>query len=74
MQDKIKAKINSKDWKFHELLKLKNLSISKSKLSIDDVIKLSNLAENYSISELIDNCLVKNKKKSQKFSMKIIFR
>ena len=26
MQDKIKAKINSKDWKFHELLKLKNVA------------------------------------------------
>ena len=26
MKDKIKAKINSKDWKFHELLKLKNVA------------------------------------------------
>ena len=26
MQDKIKNKINSKDWKFHELLKLKNVA------------------------------------------------
>ena len=47
----------------NELLKLKNLSISKSKLSIDDVIKLSNLAENYSVFELSDNYLAKNSKK-----------
>ena len=26
MKDKIKQKINSKDWKFHELLKLKNVA------------------------------------------------
>ena len=26
MKDKIKEKINSKDWKFHELLKLKNVA------------------------------------------------
>jgi hypothetical protein len=26
MKDKIKAKINNKDWKFHELLKLKNVA------------------------------------------------
>ena len=47
----------------NELLKLKNLSISKNKLSTDDVVKLSNLAENYSVFELIDNYLAKNSKK-----------
>ena len=47
----------------NELLKLKNLSISKNKLNIDDVIKLSNLAENYSVFELSDNYLAKNSKK-----------
>ncbi len=47
----------------NELLKLKNLSVSKNKLSIDDVIKLSNLAENYSVFELSDNYLAKNSKK-----------
>ncbi len=47
----------------NELLKLKNLSISKNKLSTDDVIKLSNLAENYSVFELSDNYLAKNSKK-----------
>ena len=47
----------------NELAKLKNLSLSKSKLSIDDVNKLSNLAENYSVFELSDNYLAKNSKK-----------
>ncbi len=47
----------------NELTKLKNLSISKNKISIGDVLKLSNLAENYSVFELSDNYLAKNSKK-----------
>ena len=47
----------------NELSKIKNLSLSKNKLSIDDVNKLSNLAENYSVFELSDNYLAKNSKK-----------
>ena len=47
----------------NELYKLNNLSLSKSKLSIEDVNKLSNLAENYSVFELSDNYLAKNSKK-----------
>ena len=47
----------------NELLKLENLQISKNKLSTDDVIKLSNLAENFSVFELSDNYLAKNSKK-----------
>ena len=47
----------------NELLKLENLQISKNKLSTDDVLKLSNLAENFSVFELSDNYLAKNSKK-----------
>ena len=47
----------------NELIKLKNLSMSKNKLSTEDVLKLSNLAENYSVFELSDNYLAKNSKK-----------
>ncbi len=47
----------------NELSKLKNLSFTKKKLSIEDVLKLSNLAENYSVFELSDNYLAKNSKK-----------
>ena len=46
-----------------ELSKLRNLSMSKNIISTDDVLKLSNLAENYSVFELSDNYLAKNSKK-----------
>ncbi len=47
----------------NELSKLKNLSISRKKLSIEDVLKLSNLTENYSVFELSDSYLARNSKK-----------
>ena len=47
----------------NELKKVKSLSLTKNKLSTDDVLKLSNLAENYSVFELSDNYLAKNSKK-----------
>ena len=47
----------------NELSKLRNLQISKNKLSIEDVLKLSNLTENYSVFELSDNYLAKNSRK-----------
>ena len=56
----------------NELSKLKNLSITKKKLSIEDVLKLTNLAENYSVFELSDNYLAKNSKKCLISLMKII--
>ena len=46
---------------YGELIKIENFSNNGKKLT-DDVIKnLINLSENHSISELIDNCLEKNK-------------
>ncbi len=47
----------------NELSKLRNLQISKKKLTLEDVLKLSNLAENYSVFELSDNYLAKNSKR-----------
>ena len=47
----------------NELSKLKNLLISKKALNVEDVIKLSNIAENYTVFELSDNYLAKNSKK-----------
>ncbi len=44
----------------NELEKISCLISSKKKITIEDIIKLTNLAENYSISELIDSCLAKN--------------
>ena len=47
----------------NELNKISLFLLNKEKINIEDVIKLTNLAENYSISELADNCLSKNIKK-----------
>ena len=47
----------------NELDKIIILSQSKKKFDIDDILKLTNLSENYSASELVDYCLSKNKKK-----------
>ena len=47
----------------NELEKIKFLSISKKKLSTEDILKISNLVENHEISELVDNCLAKNQRK-----------
>ncbi|MDC3126055.1 DNA polymerase III subunit delta, partial [Candidatus Pelagibacter sp.] len=46
-----------------ELKKIESYSLGKKKISIDDVLKITNLSENYSISDLVDNCLSKNKNK-----------
>ena len=46
---------------YNELLKIENFSKSGKKLTDDVIKKLVNLSENHSISELIDNCLEKNK-------------
>ncbi len=50
----------------NELNKIFLYSLNKEKVSIEDVLKLTNLAENYSVSELADNCLSKNIKKINK--------
>ena len=48
----------------NELIKIENFSNNKKKISTEELLKLTNLAENYSVSELIDNCLSKNSKKT----------
>ena len=48
----------------NELLKIEHFIGSKNKIKVEDIIKLTNLAENYNVSELIDSCLAKNKKKT----------
>ena len=47
----------------NELEKIENFSKSGKKISAENITKLTNLIENHSVSELIDNCLAKNKKK-----------
>ena len=48
----------------NELNKIYYFSKNRKKVSTEDILKLTNLIENHSISELIDNCLAKNKKKT----------
>ena len=47
----------------NELEKIDVFSHFKKKITTEDIKKLTNLRENNSITELIDNCLAKNKKK-----------
>ena len=47
----------------NELDKIKNYLLSKKKISSQEILRLINLSENFEITELIDNCLAKNKNK-----------
>ena len=47
-----------------ELEKIYHLSMTKKKITEDDISKLTNLIEDYNVSELIDCCLAKNIKKT----------
>jgi DNA polymerase III subunit delta len=47
----------------NELKKIENFSINKKNINIDDILKITNLSENYDISDLVDSCLSKNKNK-----------
>ena len=49
-----------------EINKIENFLNTRKNITIEDILKLTNLAENYNVSELIDNCLAKNKKKTVK--------
>ena len=48
----------------NELEKIKNFSLNKKNLNIEEIIKLTNLADNYSASELVDQSLAKNTRKT----------
>ncbi len=48
----------------NELKKIRSFSRNKKNINKNDIIKLTNLSENYDISELIDNTLAKNNKKT----------
>ena len=48
----------------NELDKVESFIKNKNKIEINDLLKLTNLAENYNVSELIDNCLAKNQKRT----------
>jgi len=47
----------------NELQKIECYSKGDKKITSENIVQLTNLIENHSISELVDNCLTKNKKK-----------
>ena len=47
----------------NEMNKIYHYAFEKGKVSFEEVFKITNLAENFSVNELIDNCLAKNKKR-----------
>jgi DNA polymerase III subunit delta len=48
----------------NELEKIGSFSLNKKKFNIEEIIKLTNLADNYSASELVDHSLAKNTRKT----------
>ena len=59
----IKRSMNDRHSLKNELKKIETYSLNKKKITEGDILKLTNISENYSISVLIDNCLIKNEKK-----------
>ena len=48
----------------NELTKIESFSLSKKNINLQEIIKLTNLADNYTASELIDHSLAKNTRKT----------
>ncbi len=48
----------------NELIKIEILLSSRKNITVEEILSLTNLAENYDISELVDNSLAKNKLKT----------
>ena len=48
----------------NELAKIESFSLNKKNINLQEIIKLTNLANNYSASELIDHSLAKNTRKT----------
>ena len=49
---------------FNELNKIENYCKSGKKINSEIIARLTNIAENFNISDLVDNCLAKNKNKT----------
>ena len=49
----------------NELDKIESYMKTRKSISIDEILKLTDLAENYNVSELIDSCLNKNSKNNK---------
>ena len=49
---------------YNEFNKIENYIKNKKNINVFEILKLTNLAENYNVSELADSCLAKNSKKT----------
>ena len=50
----------------NELSKIENFMFGKKNIVMEEILKITNLSENYDISELVDSCLSKNNNKIKK--------
>ena len=48
----------------NELTKIESFALNKKNINIQEISRLTNLADNYGASELIDHCLAKNNRKT----------
>jgi len=48
----------------NELTKIESFSLNKKNINLEEIVKLTNLAENYSATELVDYSLAKNTRKT----------
>jgi DNA polymerase III subunit delta len=48
----------------NELLKIESFLLNKKNINLEEIVKLTNLADNYSASELVDHSLAKNTRKT----------
>jgi len=48
----------------NELQKIESYSLNKKNINLEEIVKLTNLADNYSASELVDHSLAKNTRKT----------
>jgi DNA polymerase-3 subunit delta len=55
---------NDRAYLLNELKKISLLTLDKKNLSMSQIMKVVNLTENHSVNELVNTCLLKNKKKT----------
>ena len=48
----------------NELEKIKNYCLKRKSIEFNEITKLTNLSENYDVTELVNQCIAKNKKKT----------
>ena len=59
----IRRSLNNRQSLKNEIDKIESYYLTNKSINEEEVLKITNLSENYEISTLIDNCLIKNKKK-----------